>query len=87
MVRLEIERLFPAHPLPEDGASGLKLAVDRRRPDVSAALELVDQRITDLVKDRNGHQQLVSKLANVADARRWKSYLVEMKRQSDNPSV
>jgi hypothetical protein len=42
VVRLKVERLLPTHPLAEDGSARLQLAVDRRGPDVSAALELVN---------------------------------------------
>ena len=38
MVGVEVERSLPTHPLAEDGALGLQLAVDRRRPDLPTVL-------------------------------------------------
>ncbi len=48
MMRLEVEGLLPAHPLAENGPPGLELAMNGGRSYVSAALELVNQRVADL---------------------------------------
>jgi hypothetical protein len=48
MMRLEVEGLLPAHPLAENGAPGLEFAMNGGRSYVSAALELVNQRVADL---------------------------------------